>query len=307
MECAQIILGIFMIFQTLKFIINHPLCEGRKFAALKDWFSWQLAARLLSGPTIVPFVNESKLLVSVGMTGATGNIYVGLAEFEEMAFLLHFLRQGDLFVDAGANVGVYTVLASCAIGCRSVAVEAQPATFLKLTDNLRLNDIGAKVEALNFALGEENGELRFTSELDTMNHVLAEGESAEAITVQVYPLDTVLEGRRPQLIKIDVEGFETLVIGGARETLVLPDQMAIIMELNGCGARYGFRDEELHCTMIDGGYVSTTYNPMSRKLNILDKPILKEGNIIYVKKECMEEVENRLLSAPAFDVKGWSI
>jgi hypothetical protein len=36
---------------------------------------------------------------------ATGNLYVGLHEFEEMAFLLHFLRRGDLFADVGANVG----------------------------------------------------------------------------------------------------------------------------------------------------------------------------------------------------------
>jgi hypothetical protein len=50
-----------------------------------------------------------------GMTGATGNLYVGLHEFEEMAFLLHFLRPGDLFADVGANVGSYTILAAVAV------------------------------------------------------------------------------------------------------------------------------------------------------------------------------------------------
>ena len=46
------------------------------------------------------------------MTGATGNIYCGLYEFLDMAFLLHFLRNGDLFGDIGSNIGSYTVLAT---------------------------------------------------------------------------------------------------------------------------------------------------------------------------------------------------
>jgi hypothetical protein len=42
---------------------------------------------------------NSKLLVWKGLTGATGNIYCGLHEFEDMAFLLHFLRPRDLSAD----------------------------------------------------------------------------------------------------------------------------------------------------------------------------------------------------------------
>ena len=56
--------------------------------------------------------------------GATGNLYVGLHEFEEMAFLLHFLRRGDLFADVDANVGSYTILAAVAVGTEAIAFEA---------------------------------------------------------------------------------------------------------------------------------------------------------------------------------------
>jgi len=41
-----------------------------------------------------------------GETGVTGNIYTGLHEFSSMGYLLHVLREGDLFVDVGANVGL---------------------------------------------------------------------------------------------------------------------------------------------------------------------------------------------------------
>ena len=43
------------------------------------------------------------------MAGATGNIYVGLHEFAEMAFLLHLLRPEDLFGDIGANIGQFAI------------------------------------------------------------------------------------------------------------------------------------------------------------------------------------------------------
>lgn len=46
---------------------------------------------------MVDFVNDAKLLVKPDMAGATGNVYTGLHEFEDMAFTLHCLREEDLF------------------------------------------------------------------------------------------------------------------------------------------------------------------------------------------------------------------
>lgn len=95
---------------TLKFIWSHPLNAYGRWAALGRFARWQAASRLLAGPIALPFVEETRLFASKGMTGATGNWYCGLHEYAEMAFVLHFLRDSDLFVDVGANVGSYTVL-----------------------------------------------------------------------------------------------------------------------------------------------------------------------------------------------------
>jgi hypothetical protein len=66
---------------------------------------------VLGEPVAMPYVNETRLLVKPGMAGATGNVYAGLHEYEDMAFVLHALRPSSRFVDVGANVGTYTVLA----------------------------------------------------------------------------------------------------------------------------------------------------------------------------------------------------
>ena len=73
------------------------------------------------------------------MTGATGNIYAGLHEFNDMAFCLHLLRSGDLFVDVGANIGSYTVLASKVAGANSITLEPVPQTFERLKRNVNIN------------------------------------------------------------------------------------------------------------------------------------------------------------------------
>ncbi|MCA9257280.1 MAG: hypothetical protein KDA33_16655, partial [Phycisphaerales bacterium] len=133
---------------TLKFIINHPLNRDRKLAALERFAAWQIRSRLSAGPHEVPFVNSTRLRASRGLYGATGNIYCGLHEFEDMGFVLHLLRKDDLFVDIGSNVGSYTVLASGAVGAHSIAVEPLKATFDHLMNNIRCNKIENLVTAL---------------------------------------------------------------------------------------------------------------------------------------------------------------
>ena len=67
---------------------------------------------MLNRKIIVPWVGDSRFITGSGETGLTGNIYVGFHEYEEMLFLLHALQPTDTFVDVGANVGEYTILAS---------------------------------------------------------------------------------------------------------------------------------------------------------------------------------------------------
>ena len=107
---------------TLKFITDHPLNRGQKFKSLLRFVKWQIGSRCVPGVVGYDWINGSKFLVKRGETGLTGNIYTGLHEFADMVFLLHFLRDSDLFVDIGANVGSYTILACSAVGASQVAL-----------------------------------------------------------------------------------------------------------------------------------------------------------------------------------------
>lgn len=83
---------------TYEFIRNHPLGSRPKLRATNNCLGWQLRSRMRPGPHAVSFVGDTRLLVSCGMHGATGNIYCGLHEFEDMALVMHFLRPSDLWL-----------------------------------------------------------------------------------------------------------------------------------------------------------------------------------------------------------------
>ena len=237
------------------------------------------------------------------MTGATGNIYCGLHDFEEMAFVLHALRPGDLFLDVGANVGSYTVLAAGVAHARTISCEPSPATFRHLLDNIRANDLAARADARNVALGSARGHLKFTTGLDTVNHILSDTENGDSIEVEVFPLDELLasEPAGPRIIKIDVEGFETQVISGASATLKSPALLAVLMELNGSGNRYGFDEAKLNNQILSSGFSPCEYEPFTRKVTPSTTPGTS-GNTLYVSR--VSELAQLLQAAPVITVNG---
>ena len=217
------------LFSLLRFITTHPLNRERKIRAVSRFAKWQINTRLNPYPVIYSYTDKTKLVIQRSMTGATGNLYCGLHEFTDMSFLLHFLRKDDLFVDIGANIGSYTVLAGGHVGAKVVSIEPVPKTFEYLKTNIAINHINDNVMVYNFALGNEKGQIAFTSTLDTMNHVATEPEE-NTIQVPVETLDAILEKEKePLLLKIDVEGFETNVLKGASQTLQKNNLKAIII------------------------------------------------------------------------------
>lgn len=160
--------------------------------------------------------------------------YTSLAAFilrDEAEPELHqldlFLRPGNIFIDVGANIGLFTLKAARLVGPqgRVVALEPGKAAREQLVANLSLNKFN-HVTVIDKALSDVEGEA-------TLHHVdkggdpqafslLADGTEKSSETVAMTTLDRVVTEHglpRVDCIKIDVEGFEAHVLRGARETL----------------------------------------------------------------------------------------
>jgi FkbM family methyltransferase len=293
--------------RTLRFIIGHPLNEGQAARALLRFVRWQLRSRITARPIVHQWIRDSKFYVRAGETGLTGNIYTGLHEFPEMSFLLHFLRASDLFVDIGSNAGSYTILACSAVGARGIAFEPIPETYNRLLNNIRLNSLAARVTCINKALGASVSIVTFSSNRDTMNHAVVDGERpASVVDVEVSTLDTELNGTSPNVLKIDVEGFESEVLSGAVQTLRDDrDLRVVIMEINQNANRYGFDEKGILDLMRSYDFEPYSYDPYTRLLTRLDGRNAHSGNTIFIRD--LSFVTQRLASGPVFSMHGRSL
>jgi len=288
---------------TLRFILRHPANHRRSWSALGRFIRWQVSGRLFPGIRVVDWIGSAKYLAKLGDTGLTGNVYAGLHEFQDMGYLLHVLRPEDTFVDVGANLGSYTILAGAVVGSRVIAFEPVPETYERLVDNIRINHVEDRVVAHNVGLAERKGRIAFTRGLDTVNHALAEHEDAsDVIEVEVESIDTMLEDFPPDLIKIDVEGYESLVLAGGAQTLTNPRLHSVIMELNGSGLRYGFDEGKILEFMHGLGFKAFAYDPATRSLAPATGGKPNTGNTIFIRNDSF--VRERLRKASAFTVLG---
>jgi FkbM family methyltransferase len=285
------------IINIIKYITNHPLNRKNKIKSLSRFIKWQIGVRLNPYPIIFPFAEKTKLIISKGMTGATGNLYCGLDEFEDMAFVLHFLREDDQFIDIGANIGSYTLLAASEVGAETISIEPIPETYKKLNTNIWLNNLTGKVKSLNIGLGSANGVLKFTKSLDTVNHVATDNET-DTIDVPIEKFDDIITIQKTTLIKIDVEGFETEVLKGMETALSNPLLKGIIIELNGSGNRYGYEENNIHEKLLSYNFKPYFYSPFERKL--VTTKSFGSNNTIYLKD--IEFVYGRVSSAKKFKI-----
>ena len=291
---------------TLRYITNHPLCRNAPIQGVGRWMAWQIRARLATGPVAFDFVEPARLFARSGLTAATANLYVGMQEFDDMAFAVHMLRPGDLFCDVGANIGAYTILASAVSGARSIAFEPVSSTYDWLAQNIRLNGLGEKVVARHAAVGAEIGTARITSNLDTVNHVLPNNSISDATAseqVEVTTLDAIFSEEAPTLIKIDVEGFEMAVLNGGARTLADSRLRAVIAEVNGSGETYGHDDAEIGTRLESFGFECVQYLPFERR--IVERKTFEPGNIVFVRDK--EWVADRLRQASPFRCRGVQI
>jgi FkbM family methyltransferase len=156
----------------------------------------------------------------------------------------NLLAPGDCYLDVGANIGLHVLLADMVVGPsgKVIALEPHPISARLLRDNLEINGMDSRVTALEAAAAEVDGGTRrfeLFPEHSSMSgftikpeRVAARRALQESVEVPLVSLDALVRrlGVTPDLIKIDVEGFELQVLRGASEILSGEHDTAVMIE-----------------------------------------------------------------------------
>ena len=167
-----------------------------------------------------------------------------LATYEHAIFRLFKPKQRDIFIDVGAHIGRYSIIAAKRIGRwgRVISIEAHPDTFELLKKNIELNGL-PNVTTINSVITSQGGKARlylagqergFTIYNTIMTHRAKATENF--LEVEANTLDNILESKNiteVNWIKIDVEGAELEVLKGAVNTLSSNRDLTLLVEVHG--------------------------------------------------------------------------
>lgn len=205
-------------------------------------------------------------------------------EPDEINQFQRFVKPSMTVVDVGANIGLYSVVASRLVGGSGQVLSFEPSknTYLLLTDNLKLNNC-TNVKSFNIGLGDQpNQELHLRQDSgrgDAERYAVPQGQSpdgtlsnvGEVKTLESIALDTmdnILASNGMQtidFIKIDTEGFEYFVLKGGRRTIMNNPQCVIFFECTESGCtRAGVSQEEVF-DMVKGYGMNIYYWDVNAK------------------------------------------
>jgi FkbM family methyltransferase len=166
----------------------------------------------------------------------------GVMERSEVALWQKAVRRGDVVIDAGANVGYWSLVAAALVapGGRVLAFEPFPATAASLRANIQASNRGDVVDVFELALADRTARLNLHAHADDPIHGTASLGHYPRMTVstelevEARALDDVLEhhGLQPALLKLDIEGGELAALRGASRLLASSAPPIITIEWN---------------------------------------------------------------------------
>ena len=198
-------------------------------------------------------------------TAVGAALYSGEFEPAEIAFVRNSLKPGDVFLDIGANAGIFSVVAANIVGPKGHVHAFEPGQreFALLKKNIALNNL-TNVTAHQLAISRETGKAEFQvsrdgamSSLQKTNHpgqVIQESITIDTITLDDFRSQSNIS--RVDFIKIDVEGAEKLVFEGGRNLFASLHPVTILFESADVNAgAFGYTTKDFLTELRERGFI----------------------------------------------------
>ncbi len=207
-------------------------------------------------------IDDRKMYVYADDAGISAMLRAGPYEPDVTAFVVSRLQPGHIFVDIGANLGYFSLLAATVVEHGQViAVEPSNRNVMALRTSIRANDL-TNIQVLNVAASSTWQLLAFgVSGTNGITGALASDDTNIEV-VQGIPLDDALQIDRLDVVKIDVEGAEFQALSGLRSHLV-QFRPTIVSEFSPSALQVvsGVAGETYLNFLFDLGYTAAVLNP----------------------------------------------
>lgn len=226
-------------------------------------------------------------------------------EPETSQFVERVLKEGDCFVDIGAHIGYFSLLAAKIVGDHGTVFSFEPEkkNYDQLKQNIAMNGL-TNIKTFNIALSSDDKESElFVNSDNDGGHALWDvskhpfnknsrhAHVKQAVTVAT--LDSIIQSEsidRIHLIKIDTEGTEYNILQGSLNTIKRCKVPYIICEINRFGLKQMGTDENrLREFMKDLGYESYLIREKEPKLlRLLPQDMVETTyvfNVVFMKPE----------------------
>jgi len=199
--------------------------------------NWHISNQTSNRPAI-KLINGSWMVLNPKKKGIDRDLLAcGIREPFMTQAVANVLKKGDIVVDIGANIGYYALLESSKVGKLGhvYAIEPVPENCDSLLTNIRINQY-TNISVHQNAIGLVNSTgVMSVSEMCNMSTLVKSDyrSYAKTIKVNVISLDNFMAGKPyPDLLRMDIEGYEYYLIKGASRLLSEYRPLRICMELH---------------------------------------------------------------------------
>ena len=275
--------------RLLKKTISSPTLRANIHRVFGRYLYWKWSARIGKKRILADHIPPLQLVVKEEFPASIRDYVFGLHAESEMGFMMHFLRKDDFFVDIGANIGTYSLLAAAVSEAFVLSFEPDDARREFFKDQVTVNALAPLIFIDGRVVSTKEETLIFSEQSVSKNIYVEAGVPRIAVSMDSLELD-----KTPIMVKIDAKGYDLEVIQGMRE-LLEHDELKVVL----CDFSEDIEEEVKNLVreiIRSKGFKVCAYDPKQRSLE--EVPVQDKQLMLFVRDQ--EFVEQRLLLAKTF-------